>query len=273
VIDRRHLRAVRRAAWGLQARAYRRTSRRLRERLGETEARVALEEHGDGTAAYRILAAGLGPDSVVYSCGVGCDISFDVSLIERHGVRVHAFDPTEEAERYVREQRPPERFSLHRCAVADRDGEAWFSEIVPLDNPHYKAGALGALGPTRRREAVRARSIASLMAELGHDRLDVLKLDIEGGEFAVLEHVLERRPRVDQIVVEFHPHLVNLGRHRTLLGRHGWRETARAIAALRAAGYVLVHRSPRGTEFTFVSRERLGDPSVRAEGSLPAAPS
>jgi len=32
--------------------------------------------------------------AVVYSLGIGEDISFDLALIEKYGARVHAFDPT-----------------------------------------------------------------------------------------------------------------------------------------------------------------------------------
>src|SRR5262245_55558008 len=33
-------------------------------------------------------------DSIVYSFGIGRDITYDLGLIERFGVTVHAFDPT-----------------------------------------------------------------------------------------------------------------------------------------------------------------------------------
>ena len=36
----------------------------------------------------------LNADSIVYSLGVGDDIDFDLSVIEKYGVEVHAFDPT-----------------------------------------------------------------------------------------------------------------------------------------------------------------------------------
>src|SRR5258708_325938 len=49
---------------------------------------------GNEHAQWCICPAGLSPESVVYSFGVGQDISFDRELIGCFGVRVHAFDPT-----------------------------------------------------------------------------------------------------------------------------------------------------------------------------------
>ena len=51
---------------------------------------------------------------------------------------------------------------------------------------------------------VEALSISDLMQRLGMDRIDLLKLDIEGAEFEILES-LRTRENVDRIVLELHP--------------------------------------------------------------------
>ena len=37
---------------------------------------------------------GLNAQSIVYSLGVGDEIDFDLSIIDKYGVTVHGFDPT-----------------------------------------------------------------------------------------------------------------------------------------------------------------------------------
>ena len=78
--------------------------------------------------------------------------------------------------------------------------------------------------------------------DLGHDSLDILKMDIEGAEYAVLHNVLENSIPVTQLCVEFH---------------HRWREigvsrTREAISALRARGYRIFHISDSGEEYSFL---------------------
>jgi hypothetical protein len=80
------------------------------------------------------------------------------------------------------------------------------------------------------------------MKELGHDSIDILKMDVEGAEYAVLHDVLENSIIVRQLCVEFH---------------HRWREigvskTREAISALRARGYRIFHISDSGEEYSFL---------------------
>ena len=49
---------------------------------------------GEGDCAWDVLPDELGSDSIVYSFGVGEDVTFDLALIDRYGMTVHAFDPT-----------------------------------------------------------------------------------------------------------------------------------------------------------------------------------
>src|SRR5271168_967726 len=43
---------------------------------------------------WTIVTRGLGPSSVIYSGGVGEDITFEQELIRRFGVKIHIFDPS-----------------------------------------------------------------------------------------------------------------------------------------------------------------------------------
>lgn len=81
---------------------------------------------------------------------------------------------------------------LRRLAVTSHDGEASF---VPADEPWVSAIGRGGI-------TVEARTLETLLDELGWDRVDLLKIDIEGAELDVLRSPALARVRT--IVGEIH---------------------------------------------------------------------
>ena len=69
---------------------------------------------------------------IVYSFGVGKDISFDLELIKRYNFEVHAFDPTPTSIRWLAEQSLPPGFHFHTYGLADYDGTAEF--VLPANH-------------------------------------------------------------------------------------------------------------------------------------------
>lgn len=60
--------------------------------------------------------------------------------------------------------------------------------------------------PTQKLHQLPVRSVDSIMKEFGHDRVDVLKIDVEGSEYRMLEGLIESGAcqRVNQIPIEWH---------------------------------------------------------------------
>jgi hypothetical protein len=87
------------------------------------------------------------------------------------------------------------------------------------------------------------RSIASLMAEHGDERIDLLKLDIEGGEYALLPQLDLAALGIKVFSVQLH-HNAGLGAAREL------------IAHLAEQGYEAVAVRPV-VKVTFVNRALL----------------
>lgn len=56
--------------------------------------RVATQRLGSTYGGWHVVPDGISPESVVYSFGIGEDISFDTAFIATYGTTVHAFDPT-----------------------------------------------------------------------------------------------------------------------------------------------------------------------------------
>src|SRR5262245_50410445 len=106
-----------------------------KRRYGEgtmSDAQVGTTVHrnrlvlGRGDGAWCLCPDGLDARSVVYSFGVGVDVSFDLEIIARLGVDVHAFDPTPLAIDWLRRQQLPPKFHFHTFGIAGFDGLATF---------------------------------------------------------------------------------------------------------------------------------------------------
>lgn len=191
---------------------------------------------GTEYGGYAVLPERLGPETIVYSVGLGEDISFDLALIERFGCRVYGFDPTPRSIAWLESQTLPDAFELHRFGLADFDGVARFA---PPQNPAHVSHSL-LESETASAVEFPVKRLSTVLAELGHQRLDVLKLDIEGAEYAVLEEMLGLGVLPGQLLVEFHHgmHAIPLARTEAMLDR------------LIAAGYRVFEARDTGREFS-----------------------
>ena len=75
----------------------------------------------------------------------------------------------------------------------------------------------------------------------------LLKMDIEGSEYEVLDSLVNEGRLPPQLLVEFHHRFAEVG----------VAKTRRAVDTLRAAGDLVAHVSPNGEEFTFVHETAL----------------
>ena len=174
---------------------------------------------------------------IVMSFGIGDDISFDLELIRRYQARVFAYDPTPKAIEWVSKQRIPEAMAVYQVGLANIDGEQDFG--LP-DNPNWDDFSIRR--NTDRTVRCPVARLPTIMRDSGVDDVDVMKMDIEGSEYAVIEDLCRSDIRPKQFLVEFHH------------GTHGIaiEETRKAVASLRAAGYLIFDISPWGREFSFV---------------------
>ncbi len=189
-------------------------------------------------------------EGIVYSLGVGEDIGLDLELVKQKNMEIHAFDPTPNSVDWLKQQNLPARFHFHPWAVADKDGSFYLYPRVLRDG-NLSSKMYTLLPDSANREdgvEVPAKTIATILQTLGHDRIDLLKMDIEGAEYGVLEGLLASPVRPDQLLIEFHHRHAGLDKSQTLA----------AVAALRAAGYGLADISCTGREFNFILKSKLG---------------
>ncbi len=121
---------------------------------------------------------------VCYSVGAGGETSFDMELIERYGLTVRSIDPVAEyVQRAIEHAEGEERLTAHQVAIATSDGPL---RMQLTHDPNSQSVSAAGLYDTHSYVELPGRTLPSLMAELGDERIDLLKLDIEGGEYEVI---------------------------------------------------------------------------------------
>jgi FkbM family methyltransferase len=179
--------------------------------------------------------------SICYCGGVGNDISFDLALIESFGCLVYGIDPTPKSIDWVEDQTDLDpRFTLVPVGLGGRAG---FERFYAPADPDHVSHSVKNIQRTSTFFEARVQTVAGLMNELGHDRLDLVKLDIEGAEHDTIAQMLADGLRPSVICVEYdQPEPLSWARSTT--------------ARLRTAGYGLA----RVDQFnlTFVYRAHVG---------------
>lgn len=190
------------------------------------------EKIGTEYGGWVVEKDGWKPNMVIYSVGVGEDISFDLGIIERYNQQVHAFDPTPKSIDWIAVQTIPQEFHFHPYGLLDRVGDLIFH---PPKNPAHVSMSVRQ-APDEKTEEVRlpVKDIRTIMNDLGHDHVDLIKMDIEGSEYAVIDDMLANGIKPTYLLIEFHHGLYGISTS----------ETRQAMKKLRAAGYGVFAISP-----------------------------
>lgn len=204
-----------------------------------------LEDLGSAYGGWIVPAGLIEPSWTCYSVGAGGDVSFDLELGGRFGATVRAIEAVPAlVELAVREGAGESRFSAHHAAVAPHDGPVQMQ--VTHDRQSRSVSPAG-LYESDEYVEVPGRTLESLMAELGDDHIDLLKLDIEGGEYELLPMLDMRGLGVRVFATQLH----HTGTIRDARG---------LIAGLKQQGYELVGCRP-AVKLTFVACELLERPA------------
>ncbi|MBF0144617.1 MAG: FkbM family methyltransferase [Magnetococcales bacterium] len=195
---------------------------------------------GSRYGGYAICDRGLNHESIVYSFGLGEDISFDLAVIEHYRATVHAYDPTPKAMAWLQQQSLPQKFKFHPLGLADHDGHAHFAQPRREGNVSFSI-ARHPLDPQGGIMAEVAR-LTTLMQRNEHHHCDLLKMDVEGAEYGVLENILETGCSIGQMVLEFHPEMIP----------NGLQRTRDLLKRMNREGYSIFAISPDGRNFSLL---------------------
>lgn len=214
---------------------------------------------GSANHGYNIPATYLSSSSICYCVGAGTDISLDTELAARFKAQVFIFDPMPYAldhfKSLVSNTAAGNRFTadndkqgyaytisnealatIQYCATGVWDEKKMIKFYVP-SRDNYAGHSITNLQNTEDYIEAPVDKLVNIMRELGHQQLDLLKLEIEGSEYTVIDNVLAENLDIKIILVEFDEFHHRKGLARLAAIRHIEHSTRKLLKA----GYKLVH--------------------------------
>lgn len=217
---------------------------RKKERFFANDVILKRKMIGTEYGSFCICPEKISPGSIVYSFGVGQDISFDLALIKKYGCIIFAFDPTPKSIDWIKQQTLPENFNFYPLAIANYDGKAQF---FPPKNPNFVSHTLIRRSETSYRSIiVDVRRLSTIMKLLGHQSIDLLKMDIEGAEYFVIPDIEKSNIEIRQICLEFHHNSGRCTLFHHNSGRYTIQNTIESLKCLNKMGFKLFYQDRTG---------------------------
>jgi FkbM family methyltransferase len=202
---------------------------------------IPIEYHGNPYCGWGVPLGTLTKSSVVVDVGLGEDISFSTSIAECYSCAVHGLDPTPRSISYI-ENLGLAYFTLHKVGLAANSGISTF--YLPNNELHVSGSLSKARHTGVRKIDVQLVSIEDMFNRIGCDRINLLKIDIEGAEYDLLmgECFANYAKKIDVLCIEFH--------HRW--SPEGVKDTEKAVTRLKQLGFACIWcNQTTNEEFTF----------------------
>lgn len=200
--------------------------------------------YGNSYGGFYASPGFLNENSIIYSFGIGEDLSFDEAIIKSHNPFVFGFDPTPKSINWIKKQSLPAKFLFLEYGISNASGIIDF--YLPKNDKHVSGSLIHQSNVDNQHSIkVKMKTISDITRELGHDKIDLLKMDIEGAEYQVLDNILNSNIPIDQILLEFHDRFFDDGKSKTV----------NAIEKLKRQGYEIFGVSDSLEEISFISKK------------------
>ena len=192
---------------------------------------LSKEWMGNNYGGFYIHPDILNSNSIVFSFGIGEDISFD---------------PTPKSIDYINKQMPIKNFSFHPFGISEESGEKTF--YLPMNSNHV-SGSLHQTDGVDHNNSINLefKSLSDILKDIQIKNIDILKIDIEGSEYDVLDSILSLVIVIKQVLIEFHPQMFKNGRELT----------TNCFKKLDGKGFKCFGVSENFSEFSFVNLNYL----------------
>jgi FkbM family methyltransferase len=203
---------------------------------------------GNNYGGFYLNPVLLNENSIVYSIGIGEDVSFDLDVIKFFNCNVYGFDPTPKSISWVKSQNLNKLFVFNDYGISKYSG---FVKFYLPQNKNHVSGSSRKNSNLDEKEliSVPMKSFLDIVNSYNHTEIDILKIDIEGSEYDVLFDILKSGIVIKQILIEFH--------HRMF--KNGARLTKESIKLLNDFGYKLFAFSDSHEELSFIHENYLKD--------------
>lgn len=188
-----------------------------------------------GTVDNWFVLTGCLRNAIIYAGGVGKDITFELTVARQYDAQIFLFDPSPTGIQTIQSLDLPTNVRFYPIGFARHDGEVSFEPPLKSNEGSFRIGDGTVKFPCKK--------ISTLLRERNHKSIELLKIDIEGFEYDVIEDIIDNQLNIRQIAVEFHDFYPNIGKEKTRA----------AIRLLKAHGYRLFHK--RGHDYSFVKTD------------------
>ncbi len=154
-----------------------------------------FRDHGDQT--HR-LDMDLDCDSIIFDVG-GFHGNYSMELFEKFGCEIFIFEPVREFYLILLERfAGSDKIKVFNYGLSDRDENVEFG--VSSD-----ASSLF-LSKSEKKQVIKLRNTSEVLKELNITKIDFMKINIEGGEFQLLNCLLESGDihKVHELHIQFH---------------------------------------------------------------------
>lgn len=236
---------------------------------------IELISLGSNYGNWTIPKKFLNETSICYCAGAGEDITFDIDLIKNFNCKVFTFDPTPRAIQHINTLRKNTAkgnpfFSIPN-KIAYNANELilnnlffypfglWNKDTIikfySPKNPAHVSHSITNLQKTDKYFQAQCYSLKTLMKNLNHTKINLLKLDIEGSEISVINYIINEKIDIDCICIEF-DELVGVNLKNSQKNSQIKEKVDKTILALIKFGYTIIYRRNYDS-VTFLKNELL----------------
>jgi len=163
-------------------------------------------------------------DSIIYLVGAGEDLSFDCGIVEKYKSKVYIFDPTPRAKIHFdslinginQNKKVPinnvkndfykikkeNLMNLEFIELGIWDKKEDLKFYAPKKSEHVSHSIIN-LQKTEKYFIAKVDRLSNIMKQLNHKQIDLLKIDIEGAEYNVIETIIQDNIKINVLCVEF----------------------------------------------------------------------
>jgi FkbM family methyltransferase len=152
-------------------------------------------------------------NSTIVDIGCGYEAELSQFFVNNYHIKTaYAVDPTEKHATALQgiQKRLGDRFVHLKYALAEKETEIEFFETLEKESGSLLSDHKNILHDRIRKYKVKAITLDKLLEIISSDRVALIKIDIEGMEFALFKEIDPKiLKRFDQIFVEFHHYSVS----------------------------------------------------------------
>ncbi|MET0634854.1 MAG: FkbM family methyltransferase [Chitinophagaceae bacterium] len=142
----------------------------------------------------------LTPESIVFDLG-GYLGEWTSNLYSRYNCKIHIFEPVKEyADIIAHRFSHNKRITVVQAGLASADLETF----ITLDE--FESKVVGSDHAIHKTEPIRLKAFQQYVSQTGIDKIDLVKINIEGAEYDLLDHLIStgQTERINCFLIQFH---------------------------------------------------------------------